>query len=58
MFFTRFEQQILVYVVSSMAEFPRWRGLEHFSAATAIDFTEGNTFLALLKVRVFFPSFF
>jgi hypothetical protein len=41
-----------------MAEFPRWRSLEHFSAATAIDFTEGNTFLALLKVRVFFPSFF
>jgi hypothetical protein len=34
-----------------MAEFPRWRGLDHFTAATAIDFTEGNAFLALLKVR-------
>ncbi|KAF7345920.1 hypothetical protein MVEN_01614300 [Mycena venus] len=35
-----------------MAEFPCWRGLEHFSAATAIDFTEGNAFLALLKCIV------
>jgi hypothetical protein len=34
-----------------MAEFPSWRGLDHFTAATAIDFTEGNAFLALLKVR-------
>ncbi|KAJ7358575.1 hypothetical protein DFH08DRAFT_802393 [Mycena albidolilacea] len=32
-----------------MAEFPRWRGLDHFTAPTAIDFTEGNAFLALLK---------
>jgi hypothetical protein len=36
-----------------MAEFPRWRGLDHFTAATGIDFTEGNAFLVLLKVRFF-----
>ncbi|KAJ7729422.1 hypothetical protein B0H14DRAFT_2640427 [Mycena olivaceomarginata] len=35
-----------------MAEFPRWRGLDHFTAATAIDFTEGNAFLALLECIV------
>ncbi|KAJ7241737.1 hypothetical protein C8J57DRAFT_1726504 [Mycena rebaudengoi] len=29
-------------------EFPRWRGLRHISAATLIDYAEGNVFLHML----------
>ncbi|KAJ7210005.1 hypothetical protein GGX14DRAFT_565809 [Mycena pura] len=32
-----------------MQNLPRWRGMDHISAATLIDFAEGNTFLDILK---------
>ncbi|KAJ7278287.1 hypothetical protein C8J57DRAFT_1713178 [Mycena rebaudengoi] len=32
----------------SFEEFPRWRGLRHISAATLIDYAEGNVFLHML----------
>ncbi|KAJ6548779.1 hypothetical protein B0H19DRAFT_1299816 [Mycena capillaripes] len=35
-----------------LEDLPRWRGLKHISAATLIDFSEGQTFLDLLKCIV------
>jgi hypothetical protein len=36
-----------------MEDFPRWRGLKHIiSAATLIDYSEGQTFLDILKVHI------
>ncbi|KAJ6578565.1 hypothetical protein B0H19DRAFT_931247 [Mycena capillaripes] len=32
-----------------LEDFPRWRGLKHISAATLIDYSEGQTFLDILK---------
>ncbi|KAJ7694108.1 hypothetical protein B0H17DRAFT_1199365 [Mycena rosella] len=32
-----------------MAKFPRWRGLKHLSSPTTIDYSEGQTFLDILK---------
>jgi hypothetical protein len=34
-----------------MAKFPRWRNLKHLSSPTTIDYSEGQTFLDILKVR-------
>jgi hypothetical protein len=36
-----------------MAKFPRWRGLKNISSPTTIDYSEGQTFLDILKVFVF-----
>ncbi|KAJ7146207.1 hypothetical protein C8R44DRAFT_897736 [Mycena epipterygia] len=33
----------------NLEDFPRWRGLKHISAATLIDYSEGQTFLDILK---------
>ncbi|KAJ7864479.1 hypothetical protein B0H14DRAFT_2574409 [Mycena olivaceomarginata] len=34
----------------SMAKFPRWRNLKHLSSPTTIDYSEGQTFLDILKI--------
>ncbi|KAJ6493778.1 hypothetical protein DFH09DRAFT_1451143 [Mycena vulgaris] len=34
----------------NMSRFPRWRDLKHISSPTTIDFSEGQTFLDILKV--------
>ncbi|KAJ7315257.1 hypothetical protein DFH08DRAFT_715944, partial [Mycena albidolilacea] len=33
---------------ANMANFPRWRGLKHFSSPTTIDYSDGQTFLDIL----------
>lgn len=33
-----------------MKHFPRWRGLKHFNEVTTIEYTDGQTFLDILKV--------
>ncbi|KAJ7112812.1 hypothetical protein C8R43DRAFT_1078728 [Mycena crocata] len=33
----------------NMADFPRWRDLKHISSPTTIDYSEGQTFLDILK---------
>ncbi|KAJ7312982.1 hypothetical protein DFH08DRAFT_791258 [Mycena albidolilacea] len=33
----------------NMAKFPRWRNLKHLSSPTTIDYSEGQTFLDILK---------
>jgi hypothetical protein len=32
-----------------MANFPRWRDLKHISSPTTIDYSDGQTFLDILK---------
>ncbi|KAJ7044579.1 hypothetical protein C8F04DRAFT_1388930 [Mycena alexandri] len=32
-----------------MSQFPRWRGLKHISSPTTIDYSEGQTFVDILK---------
>ncbi|KAJ6475131.1 hypothetical protein C8R47DRAFT_1293744 [Mycena vitilis] len=34
----------------SMAQFPRWRNLKHLSSPTTIDYSDGQTFLDILKI--------
>ncbi|KAJ7107586.1 hypothetical protein C8R44DRAFT_591534, partial [Mycena epipterygia] len=33
----------------SMGQFPRWRGLKHIPSPTTIDYSEGQTFVDILK---------
>lgn len=38
----------------SMKKFPRWRGLKHFTnGVTHIEFTDGQTFFDIMRVRAF-----
>jgi hypothetical protein len=40
-----------------MGQFPRWRDLKHLSSATTIDYSDGQTFLDILKVFVSLQCF-
>jgi hypothetical protein len=33
-----------------MKKFPRWSGLKHFNTVTTIKFTDGQSYLDILKV--------
>lgn len=36
---------------NSMRNLPRWRNLKHFNHVTTIEYTDGQTFLDILKVQ-------
>ncbi|KAJ6600939.1 hypothetical protein B0H10DRAFT_1824154 [Mycena sp. CBHHK59/15] len=38
-----------MFQIGSMANFPRWRELEHLSSPTTIDYSDGQMFLNILK---------
>ncbi|KAJ7836877.1 hypothetical protein B0H14DRAFT_3704427 [Mycena olivaceomarginata] len=44
---SRFNDQL-----KSMNQFPRWRGLKHIPSPTTIDYSEGQTFVDILKARL------
>lgn len=35
-----------------MRNMPRWRNLKHFSNVTTVDYTDGQAYLDILKVRI------
>ncbi|KAJ7729860.1 hypothetical protein DFH07DRAFT_781831 [Mycena maculata] len=37
---------------ANMADFPRWRDLKHLSSPTTIDYSDGQTFLNILKMSI------
>ncbi|KAJ6528399.1 hypothetical protein B0H10DRAFT_2205555 [Mycena sp. CBHHK59/15] len=39
----------MAFMILSMANFPRWRDLKHISSPTTIDYSDGQTFLDILK---------
>jgi hypothetical protein len=40
----------LIHWLPSMSRFPRWRNLKHLPSPTTIDYSDGQTFLDILKV--------